>query len=66
MRWLAVVKTACLVACLSLFVLVTPISAADTMKSGDIEYRMKVQRACHVAIWALPAVAIYDLELAIK
>ena len=34
--------------------------------AGSIEYQMKVQRACEVAIWALPAVSIYDLELAIK
>ena len=42
----------------------TTAQAGDSTKS--IEYQMKVQRASEAAIWALPAVAIYDLELAIK
>ena len=67
MRWLTVLKTACVVSCLSMvIVLVEPISAAETIKSDSIEYRMKVQRACEATIWALPAVAIYDFELAIQ
>jgi len=31
----------------------------------DIEYQMKVQRACEAAIWAMPAVSVYDIELSI-
>ena len=38
--------------------------ASDSTDS--IEYQMKVQRACEAAIWALPAVSIYDFELAIQ
>ena len=42
-------------------------SMAQITDAGEsIEYQIKVQRACEAAIWALPAVAIYDLELAIK
>ena len=32
----------------------------------DIEYQMKVQRACEAAIWAMPAVSAYDIELSIQ
>ncbi len=35
-------------------------------QSRSIEYEMKVQRACEVAIWAMPAVSIYDIELSIQ
>lgn len=34
--------------------------------NDDIEYQMKVQRACEAAIWAMPAVSIYDIELSIQ
>ncbi|MEK6249589.1 MAG: DUF1254 domain-containing protein, partial [Planctomycetales bacterium] len=29
----------------------------------SIQYEMKVQRACEAAIWAMPAVSVYDIEL---
>ena len=41
-------------------------SAQDGDSRENIEYQMMVRRACEAAIWALPAVANYDLELAIK
>ena len=54
----------------SLALAVALLCAANTAQANDttesIEYQMKVRRACEVAVWALPAVAIYDLELAIK
>jgi len=39
--------------------------AADE-SSARLAHEMKVQRACEVAIWAMPAVAIYDIELSIQ
>jgi len=41
------------------------IALADE-QSGSIRYEMKVQRACEAAIWAMPAVSIYDIELSIQ
>lgn len=38
--------------------------AADPYTS--IEYQIKVQRACEAAIWGMPAVGIYDIELSIQ
>lgn len=32
----------------------------------EIGYQMKVQRACEAAIWAMPAVSVYDIELSIQ
>ena len=67
MRWLTGSKATWIVACLStVIVLIGPVSAAETTKSDSIEYRMKVQRACEAAIWALPAVSTYDIELSIR
>ena len=34
--------------------------------SQSIGYEMKVQRASEAAIWAIPAVSIYDIELSIQ
>ena len=34
--------------------------------SRFIGYEMKVQRACEAAMWAVPAVSIYDIELSIQ
>ena len=39
------------------------LAAGDTQSIG---YEMKVQRASEVAIWAIPAVSIYDIELSIQ
>ena len=51
-------------------VMTAVLCAVSSAQAGDsrenIEYQMKVRRAAEAAIWALPAVAIYDLELAIK
>lgn len=33
---------------------------------SDVERNMIVRRSCELAIWGLPAVAIYDLELALQ
>jgi len=67
MRWLKESKAKWIVACLSMvIVLIGPVSAAKPTESDAIEYRMKVQRACEAAIWALPAVSIYDIELSIR
>lgn len=50
----------------------TPIVANDSEPStptdkstqnNSIEYEIKVQRACQSAIWAMPAVSAYDIEL---
>jgi len=44
-----------------------PANIAQAAGSTEsIEYRMKVQRACEAAIWALPAVSVYDIELSIQ
>ena len=40
----------------------TVAQAADGKKS--IEYEMKVERAAQAAIWAIPAVAIWDVAVA--
>lgn len=32
----------------------------------SLEYQMTVQRACEAAIWAMPAVSVYDIELSIQ
>jgi hypothetical protein len=40
------------------------VSAQST--SNLVENQAKVRRACEAAIWALPAVSIYDFELAIQ
>ncbi|NGX41931.1 MAG: hypothetical protein K940chlam7_00205 [Chlamydiae bacterium] len=46
--------------------LCTANTARASNSAESIEYQMKVQRACEVAIWALPAVSIYDIELSIR
>ena len=47
--------------------LVVSAYAADTGNpSKSIEYQINVQRACEVAIWAMPAVSVYDIELSIQ
>ena len=40
--------------------------AEESKRNRSIEYEMKVQRACEVAIWAMPAVSVYDIELSIQ
>lgn len=49
---------------LTFFVAVFASTAQAAM--SDVERDMMVRRSCEIAIWSLPAVAIYDLELAIK
>jgi len=34
--------------------------------SSSIEYQVKVQRATQAAVWAMPAVSVYDIELSIQ
>jgi hypothetical protein len=41
-------------------------AANAQVASNPVEYQAKVRRACEAAIWALPAVSIYDFELAIQ
>ena len=41
------------------------VAAADR-GSRPVDYEMKVQRAAEAAIWAMPAVSIYDIELSIQ
>jgi hypothetical protein len=43
-----------------------PRSAAAAERSRSITYEMKVQRAAEAAIWAMPAVSVYDIELSIQ
>ncbi|MDB4731339.1 DUF1254 domain-containing protein [bacterium] len=40
----------------------SPLHAADR----SLKYEMTVQRACEAAIWAMPAVSVYDIELSIQ
>jgi hypothetical protein len=44
--------------------------SVETAQAGDpsasIENQIKVQRACEAAIWGMPAVGIYDIELSIQ
>ena len=40
--------------------------AQESERARPIEYQMKVQRACEAAIWAMPAVSVYDIELSIQ
>ena len=39
------------------------VSQGGSTQSRSIEYEMMVQRACEAAIWAMPAVSVYDIEL---
>ena len=53
------------------FVIVSALFVSmKTVQAGDpyisIEYQIKVQRACEAAIWGMPAVGIYDIELSIQ
>jgi len=45
-------------------------TVAASAKAGDatrsLAYEMKVQRAAEAAIWAMPAVSLYDIELSIQ
>lgn len=34
--------------------------------ASDIAYEMKVQRASEAAVWAMPAVSVYDIELSVQ
>lgn len=45
---------------------VSSLSLPSGFAQHDIEYQMKVQRACEAAIWAMPAVSVYDIELSIR
>ena len=45
------------------FALVTQSFAQEPKQANSIEYQMMVQRATQVAIWAMPAVSVYDIEL---
>ena len=40
--------------------------AATGQQERPITYEMKVQRAAEAAIWGLPAVSVYDIELSIQ
>ncbi len=42
------------------------LAAAPTRADDSLLYQMKVQRACEAAIWGMPAVGIYDIELSIQ
>ena len=48
-------------------VMAAVLGGANRVQAGgpeeNIEYQMKVQRASEVAIWAMPAVSIYDIEI---
>ncbi len=41
-------------------------AAAADRQTPIIRYEMKVQRAAEAAIWAMPAVSVYDIELSIQ
>ena len=36
---------------------------SQNLSNLPINYNMVVQRACEAAIWAMPAVSVYDIEL---
>ena len=40
--------------------------AAPVHGESRLDYEMKVQRACEAAIWAMPAVSLYDIEVSIQ
>lgn len=40
--------------------------AEEPGQMNAIEYQMVVQRAAEAAIWAMPAVSVYDIELSIQ
>jgi len=48
------------------FTLVAQSHAQESKKTNSIEYEMMVQRASEAAIWAMPAVSVYDIELSIQ
>jgi hypothetical protein len=41
-------------------------SGPTAAEMSDTERNLIVQRACEAAIWAMPAVSVYDLELAVQ
>ena len=46
--------------------LAAPLQAEDTAQEESIRYQIMVQRAAEAAIWAMPAVSVYDIELSIR
>lgn len=52
----------------SLATAVTLLSLLAPGKAGedDLHHNMLVQRACEAALWAMPAVSVYDIELSIQ
>lgn len=46
--------------------LAAPLQAKDTAQEESIRYQIMVQRAAEAAIWAMPAVSVYDIELSIR
>ncbi len=55
-----------LTALLLLAAMATAERALGSEEGRSIEYEMKVQRASEAAIWGLPAVSIYDIEMSIQ
>jgi hypothetical protein len=51
--------------CVAAFLAINPAQNAHAEMS-EVERDMLVRRSCELAIWGLPAVAIYDLELALQ
>jgi hypothetical protein len=51
-----------------LSVLLLPVfyAPAVSAKMSAVERRLAQQRACEVAIWAMPAVGVYDIELSLQ
>jgi len=41
-------------------------AAAEVPAARTLEYQLKVQRASEAAMWAMPAVSVYDIELSIQ
>jgi len=56
-------RASLLAACL--FAVLSPI-VGIAQAAPPISYQMKVQRAAEAAIWAMPAVSVYDIELSIQ
>ena len=42
------------------------VSAASSAELSDVERESIVRRACEAAIWAMPAIAVYDIEFSLQ
>jgi hypothetical protein len=55
----------CLASLLGTYAQAQTADRADDAEA-DLQHELMVQRACEAAIWAMPAVGVYDIELAIQ